>query len=191
MKTLSSCILIFVAALALIGCSQPHPNITDYPDIKNFSYQRKGDMDLVAVSYAIANKLEINLKAPLSPDDTIIVASFVDVNNLNASSTFGRIMAEQVGSRLAQKGYKVIEMKLRQNSIFVEEGKGEFLLSRDLKNISLNHNATAVVVGTYACSRDKIYISTRFVNPSNSVILSSFDYGMPASLNMQKYLTAN
>jgi TolB-like protein len=191
MKTLSSCILIFVAALALIGCSQPHPNITEYPDIKNFSYQRKGDMDLVAVSYAIANQLEINLKAPISPDDTVIVASFVDVNNLNASSTFGRIMAEQVGSRLAQKGYKVIEMKLRQNSIFVEEGKGEFLLSRDLKNISLNHNAAAVVVGTYACSRDKIYISTRFVNPSNSVILSSFDYGMPASLNMQKYLTAN
>lgn len=73
----------------------------------------------------------------------------------------------------------------------VEEGKGKFLLSRDLKNISLNHEASAVIVGTYACSRDNIYISTRIVNPEDSVILASFDYGMPADLMMQKSLMNN
>lgn len=186
MKIMSSCIFFFFVALVLTGCTQSQSR----PDINGYSYQ-KNSIDLVAVSYGIVNNLENNLKVPISPDDTIVVASFVDVNNLNTSSAFGRIMAEQVGSRLAQKGYKVIEMKLRQNSIFVEEGKGEFLLSRDIKNISLNHNASAVVVGTYAYSYDKIYVSTRFVNPSNSVILASFDYGVRVDRGTQKYLLEN
>lgn len=182
MKKLSFLILIFITALVLAGCSQPHP------PVKNYSYQKHGDINLVDVSYAIVNKLESSLSTPISSENPIIVASFVDINNLQASSTFGRIMAEQVGSRFAQKGYKVIEMKLRQNSVFVEAGSGEFLLSRDLKDISLNHDASAVVVGTYARSRDKIYVSTRIVNPENSVIIASFDYGIPAGPMMQKSL---
>jgi TolB-like protein len=185
MKKLSSYLPVLVIALVLTGCSQPQPKITSPP------YQNNGDIDLVSVSYAIVEKLENNLKTPIFPDDAIIVASFVDVNNLQKSSTFGRIMAEQVGSRLAQKGYKVIEMKLRQNSIFVEEGKGEFLLSRDLKDVSLSHNASAVVVGTYASSKNRIYVSVRIVNPSNNVILASCDDGMPASTMLQESLLRN
>ena len=119
MKKLLSYLFVFVTALALNGCSQP-----SHQAVNGFSYQRNLDISLVDVSYAIVEKLEGNLKAPISPNDTIIVASFVDVNNLTVSSPFGRIMAEQVGSRLAQKGYKVIELKLRQNSIFIEKEKG-------------------------------------------------------------------
>jgi TolB-like protein len=180
MNKLSSLILVFIAAFVLVGCAQP--------TVTKYSYQKKGDVNLVSVSYAIVDKLENNLKTPISPDNPIIVASFVDINDLKASSPFGRMIAEQVGSRFAQKGYKVIEMKLRQNSVFVEEGRGEFLLSRDLKLISLNHDASAVVVGTYACSRDKIYVSSRIVNPEDSVILSSIDYGIPAGPMLQKSL---
>ncbi|SDU64573.1 FlgO family outer membrane protein [Desulfobacula phenolica] len=168
MKKILAYLSIFLIAIALTGCGQPQPNINYHPE----------NDDLVYVSYSIVNKLENSLKAPISPDDPIIVASFVDVKNLKKSSTFGRIMAEQVGSRLAQKGYKVIEMKLRHNSVFVQEGKGEFLLSRDLKAISNNHNASAVVVGTYGRIHDRVYVSARIVNPKNSVILASFDYGI-------------
>jgi len=51
--------------------------------------------------------LENNLNASISSDEPIIVASFVDVSDLK-STPFGRIIAEQIGSRLAQKGYKII-----------------------------------------------------------------------------------
>jgi len=178
MNKLFSYILVFIIAIALMGCSQAQPK----PNFKN------AEVDLVYVSYNMVNKLENNLKAPISPEEPIIVASFVDVNNLQQSSTFGRIMAEQVGSRFAQKGYKVIEMKLRQKSIFVEKGKGEFLLSRDIKDISQDHNASAVIVGTYGSSSDKIYISLRIIDPKDSTILASYDYGIPAGRRLQKML---
>lgn len=181
MKKTLSYIFIFMIAIALIGCGQPQPNVTSY----------QWDGDLVYVSYSIVNKLENDLKAPISPDDPIIVSSFADVNNLKESSPFGRIMAEQIGSRLAQKGYKVIEMKLRQNSVFVQEGNGEFLLSRDLKEISNNHNASAVVVGTYGRTADRIYVSARIINPKNSIILASCDYGIPVKSAKQMHALMN
>lgn len=132
--------------------------------------------DIVSASYNIVNKLENNLRQPISQDAPIVVASFVDVSDLTKSSAFGRIMAEQVGSRLAQKGYKVIEVKLRQNSIFVDpENKGEFLLSRNIKDISVTHNASLVVVGTYAKGYDNVYVSARMVNPVDSTVISSCD----------------
>lgn len=180
MKNLFSFIFVLIVAIALIGCAQPKTSVN------NTSYQRNGEPNLVQVSHVIVSELENNLKAPISSDDTIIVASFVDVNNLNESSTFGRIMAEQVGSRLAQKGYKVIEMKLRQNSVFVQQEMGEFLLSRDLKDISRNHNASAVVVGTYGNSKNKVYVSVRIVDPKNSVILASSNCRIPAPHRFQK-----
>jgi FlgO protein len=75
------------------------------------------DGNLVTVGYSIADQLVDNAAQSIRPADTLIVASFVNVNNLEESSSFGRIIAEQIASRFAQRGHRVIEMKLRQNSI--------------------------------------------------------------------------
>ncbi len=137
------------------------------------------DGNLVPVSYSIADSLESNLRTPLAREDTLLVASFVNVDDLGQSSTFGRMIAEQVASRFAQKGYSIHEMKLRQDSVFIQEGKGEFLLSRDLRDISVQYNASAVVVGTYAESNDRVYVTARIVRPADSVVIASHDVGIP------------
>ncbi len=160
--------ILIIISIFSIGCSTS-PNQVFKPD-----------NNLVTASYRIVDHLEDNMIAHLTYDDLIIVASFVDVSDLKKSTPFGRIMAEQIGSRFSQKGYKVIEMKLRQHSIFVDsENNGEFLLSRNLKDISLNHNASAVVVGTYTPAYDKVYVSTRIVDPNSSIILASYDHMIP------------
>ena len=133
------------------------------------------DGNLINSSYKIADKLEEHLRNPIPSDKPLIISSFVNINNLEDTSTFGRIVAEQIGSRFAQKGYTIIEMKLRNKSIFVDKGNGEFMLSRDLRNISIKHEAFAVIVGTYAIGHNRFYISARIVNPMNNIILSSSD----------------
>lgn len=134
--------------------------------------------DLVSSGYVITDRLLSQLKVRISSSDTILVASFVDINDLSKSSLFGRMLAEHVSSRLSQRGYKVIDMRLRTGSVFMEEGKGEFILSRDLREVSKNHNAAAVVVGTYGNSIHGIYVSARIINPSDSTVISSCDYGL-------------
>jgi len=135
--------------------------------------------ELMKAAYAIADQLAYYGTYSLGPSNPIIVASFVDVNNLEESSSFGRILAELVASRFTQKGQPVIELKLRQNSIFMSEGKGEFLLSRDLREVSRTYNAAVVVVGTYTEWGDRLYVSARIVRPADNLILAAADTGIP------------
>jgi len=82
-------------------------------------------------------------------------------------------------------------MKLRQNSIFISEGQGEFMLSRDLREISRTHNASAVVVGTYADGGDRMYVSARMVRPTDSIVISATDVGISMQSNTMSIVLRN
>jgi TolB-like protein len=154
------------------------------------------DDNLVTTSYKAVDQLLNPIKNdPLRsydflPDKPIIVASFVNIDNVQESSRLGRILAEQFGSRLAQKGYQVIELKLRTNSVFIQEKSGEFMLSRELQDISMEHDAQAVIVGTYAEGSDTVYVTTKAVRAQNGVILSAYDYQLPLGPNTKSLLRA-
>jgi TolB-like protein len=157
-------------ALALIpfGCATGYDQGSHSPNIIN--------TDLVTAGYIIADKLVSNANGAINKKDTIIVATMVDINNLEESSTFGRMMSENISSRLAQRGFQVIELKFRRNSVYMEKEKGEFLLSRDLQAVSREHNASAVVVGTYGKSYKSMLVSARIVDPVKGFMVSSCDY---------------
>jgi hypothetical protein len=63
----------------------------------------------------------------------------------------------------------------------MDKGNGEFLLSRDLREISKKHNASAVIVGTYGEGYERMYVSVRIVSPTDSRVLASYDLGIPMS----------
>lgn len=125
--------------------------------------------------------------AALNADSPFVIASFVDVNQMDQSSAFGRIVSEQFASRFSQKGYYVVELKLRKD-IFIKEKQGEFMLSRKIKEISKNHNAQAIVVGTYAIGENNVYITTRMIDPPTNRIISSYDYRLPITEDIRKLL---
>jgi TolB-like protein len=142
---------------------------------------------ITAANYKAAEYLVGKLPKDMLKDSPLLVASFVNIDNLNESSTFGRMVSEQISSRFKQLGYTSIEMKLR-TTIFIKEGSGEFLLSRELSEISTKHNAGAVVVGTYAFASDRIYLTVRIVNAADSAILASYDYNIPMTRDVVKML---
>jgi len=163
-------ILILTMMLSSYGCSSSSSS-------RQTPHIVKGN--LVSMGYSVADRLISNSKQPINSEGSIVVATFVSINNLNESSTFGRIIAEQIASRFSQRGYKVKEVKFRQDTIFMQEGEGEFLLSRDLRAISEKHDASAVVVGTYGEAYNEMYVSARIINPSNGLLVSSCDFGLP------------
>ncbi|MEJ5364648.1 MAG: FlgO family outer membrane protein [Desulfosoma sp.] len=171
MRRLSVLCVVLGIAVAAAGCACQRPCGTS---VGAFGPVEAGG-NVVSAAYRIADAMAGNLRDPVGPDRTILVATFVDVNDLTKSSPFGRIFGEHVASRLAQKGYRVMELKLRQNSIFMENTKGEFLLSRDVKDVSTTHNAWAVVVGTYAASSDRAYVSARMVRAADGVVIGASD----------------
>lgn len=172
-------LLILFAISSGSGCATPKPMKT--------SYVLRGD--LVSCGYRIADQLIMNLNQEINRTDSIIVATFADVNNLEKSSTFGRIIAEQISSRLSQRGYKVSEIKFRKNSVFMQKEKGEFLLSREMRNVSKKYKASALVVGTYGEAFNAIYLSARIITPTNSLIISSCDFALQLGARSQAILS--
>lgn len=140
--------------------------------------------NILEASYTAADRLAISFrKKKRKSSGHILAASFVNINNLKESSPLGRLISEQITSRLVQHGFRILELKLRQNSIYIKEGKGEFLLSREIKAISASHDSDYVVVGTYATAAKSIYISARIVNTSDNVIVTAYNYQI--ALNSQ------
>jgi len=142
------------------------------------------DADIVSLSYKAADELMSQSSGSVDMGKAIVAASFVNINNLNDSSSFGRIAAQQLSSRFTQKGYTVAEMLLR-NNIYIKERSGEFLLSRALRNISAAHDAQAVIVGTYAVASANVYVTAKIVRISDSAVLSSHDYVLPLGPDMR------
>lgn len=140
--------------------------------------ERTQDANLVGESYAAADALLSETPWLRDQGAPIIVATFVNINSLENSSGLGRIIAEQIAARFAQEGFTVIELKLR-NDIFVKENAGEFVLSRNVKDIAQAHNATAVVAGTYAIGRRNVFVNARMIRAADSLILSAYDYKLP------------
>jgi len=96
----------------------------------------------------------------------------------HSSSNLGRIVSEQIASRLTQLGYSTREMKFR-GSFLVRKGGGEFVLSRRVQAISKKQEAQAVVTGVYAVARNDVYVTLRLIRAGDSSIISSYDYMLP------------
>ena len=107
-----------------------------------------------------------------------VVATLVNIDQLEQSSTLGRLISEQVASRMTQMGYSVLELKIR-SGVYMKRNEGELLLTREIKEVASTHNAQAVVVGTYAESATLVHVNLKIVNPATSVILAAYDYALP------------
>jgi TolB-like protein len=138
------------------------------------------DQPLVKTSYLAAEQLMAQADS-IDRDQPVLVASLSDVNDLGRSSALGRIISEQVASRIAQLGYTVPEVKLRTSMAI--NSNGEFMLSRDIHRLSAEQHAQAVVAGTYASANDEVYVSLRLIRIADGKILGGVDYALPAGFN--------
>ena len=131
---------------------------------------------LINSSYtAVDNLITKQSNVYIGPGRKVLVATIVDLNRLNSSSPFGRLVAEQLVSRLAQLGIGVNELKLR-GSLYVSEKQGELLLSREAKDILATQNADAVLVGTYSNAGPAVYVTLKLVRASDAAIISAYNY---------------
>jgi TolB-like protein len=168
----SVCLLV----LFLCGCASNGP-----------TYEAAANSKLIESSYAGADAVLAQARGTLDRDQPILAATLVNIDELTQSSSLGRLISEHLASRLAQQGMSVIETKLR-GTIFMQRTEGEMLLSRDVREIASSHNAQAVVVGTYAISRDYIYVTVKLVRSTDSHILGAHNYVLPADSNVKGLL---
>lgn len=128
-----------------------------------------------------------NSRTPLPSDTAFLVASLVNIDALEQSSTFGRTISEYITSRLVWHGFTTSEIKLRQ-ALFIKQRSGEFLLSRDVKTLGQQYNAKALIVGTYSIGEYMVYISLRLVEAENNIILATSEFEVPLGIETSRLL---
>lgn len=183
-------VAIILIALSLMACQRGERapsayNGTPLPETRSFIHKGLGSLAYRAVDHLI----NVGSKR-LDKEGTILVTSLVNVDNLQSSSTFGRLLGDQVSSRLVQLGYVVKELRLG-DILVVRKKTGELILSRDVRKISQSHSAQAVVAGTYAVGSRNVYVNVRLIAPTTERIVSAVDFVAPLDADMKILLASH
>ncbi|KKJ75654.1 hypothetical protein WH95_16970 [Kiloniella litopenaei] len=156
--------------IGLAGCSPESLNIYSEP-----VESPKTTVELLPEVYRAADTLVMTSNQVLDQNASVLVSSIVDIDALETSSTFGRTVSEQLSGRIAQLGYSVSEVKMR-DSLAVRPRQGELMLSRDLAFLAGRQNAQAVLTGTYSVSEHSVFVNLRLLRAGDGRILSATDF---------------
>ncbi len=164
-----SFLFIFLCISGLTGCSRF--NCTPLADVLG------ADVNLVSLGKNITDTLTAQAMPPLlprQPEQPVFITTPVNNDNLKKSSSFARSLQNSIAAEFVRQGFAVKEIKLRGN-VVINQGEGEFMLSRDLMELKEKQRAQAVVVGTYTLTDRVMYLSIRLVRPGDGSILSVYE----------------
>lgn len=183
-RTAVARVVIGLALASLLGaCSPRYHDMPEYWPIPNKEYDNYGPGRFKTA--LLAQQIDKYYRS--SSPGPIGVTTFVNIDDLYASSTFGRMVGEQLMSELAMKGFDVVELRHSDALQFLDTS-GEFALSRDVRAVRPNRNLAAVVVGTYVVSPERVYVNARLIEPSTSLILSAGSVEMSKTRELAKLL---
>jgi len=115
-----------------------------------------------------------------NPDRPVLYSTTVDLNDYSNTTNFGRLHAELFSAALIQHWQNdLVKMTLRQSSIPIIPQEGEFLLSRDIQDLTADYNAGAVLVSTYSVSPDKVYLNLQLINVDFNTVVAAVSYSIP------------
>ena len=159
-------VILFCFLVSFQGCNQNTIVIPKEKASTNEVYYTINDAIL-----SLSNQLSKN--HILSPKDTgtITVTSFVDLQQLNQTSTFGRVIGESLFSELFVRGFNVSDFR-GQNAITIN-AEGEFYITRNITMLQSEVSNTYIVVGTYSKIDQNIIINARMLDNKTGKIISS------------------
>ncbi|RLA81214.1 MAG: hypothetical protein DRG78_09590 [Epsilonproteobacteria bacterium] len=167
-------ILSFFIIFIITGCAlniQPKPK----KETTASHYQMEDEhisTNLNTTIIDIANQLFNTSKDKKNPP-RLILTSFVDLNKLDKTTIFGRLVSESMFNELHIRKFKVTDFR-GQDAVNVNED-GEFHISRDTEKLkdSLEH-IEYILVGTYVkFENQSLLINARILDSISGDIISS------------------
>lgn len=130
-------------------------------------------------SQMAADALHQVMMGRLSKESPVLVATMVQLDDLEKTSTLGRMVMQQVASRLSQYGYRVIESRLRMD-MSIRPREGEFMLTREVARLmQTQYAAQAVLVGSYVESPASVFCSLRLIRLDDGAVVAAYEYQLP------------
>lgn len=106
--------------------------------------------------------------------------SFVNQDNFQQSSSFGRYIAEQIFHEFNQRGFPIREYRI-QDHITPKPGQGEDYLSRGIGEVPVSGDSDLVVTGTYYSDPQAVFVNARIIRPSDGRVLRTANLVLPSN----------
>lgn len=158
-----------VLCLALMGCATGP------------SYELAAKSLFTEANHHAGDQLVSKLKTQINPTATVLVGTLSSIDRSGDSSRFGRLVSEQIATRLSNRGFNVVEMKLR-GTVEISPA-GAVVLSDNVKDLVRSYEAQMVIAGTYAVADQYVYLTLKAINPADNRILSAHNYTLPINEN--------
>ena len=181
MKKLAS-LSVLALPLVLAACSTTPKDEPNYSTISSNQF--------IASNYKAADALLLQLSGKLTADKPLIMATVVNIDALEQTTTLGRLVSEEISTRLSQGGLNMLEMKLR-NSVYMKRNQGELMLTREIGDVAQTHHAQAIVVGSYAETSDMVFINIKVIQPNTNFVLAGHDYVLAKEAIVRSMLQRN
>ncbi len=136
---------------------------------------------------ATATAAMVEATPRLADYDPLIPTTVVDVDDLNRSSTLGRLTSEIVAAELTRAGLRVREVRLR-GRLYIEEHTGELMLSRLAQRLGIDQGARSLLVGTYAVGDERLYLTLRIVRVGDGNALAATQLSLPLTNDLRAML---
>ncbi|MCA1743353.1 MAG: hypothetical protein LC631_05325 [Desulfovibrionales bacterium] len=168
-------ILIFIVVLS-VGCSSAVGPGSQKFNGKNVPPPR---VEIINANYRAGDDLLNILAARQVRGSGIILTTFVNLDNLSETSALGRIIPQQMATRLIHGGHEIIDLRLRTDTLLVRQYEGEFALSRKIEQIARDKQACWILVGTYSVVYDQIYVNAKILQVADGLTMAAADYSLP------------
>jgi len=141
--------------------------------IPSYSNQQKLDtLDDTIID--LSNKLLRSSRLKYNVEN-IAITSFVDLDQLNKTTHFGRTLGESMFDELFTRGFRVNDFRGQENLSI--NANGEYFITRDISRMRNRVSNGYVLVGTYSMMNDRILINARILdNRSGEVVASARSY---------------
>ncbi|MBQ4132588.1 MAG: hypothetical protein IJD04_02505 [Desulfovibrionaceae bacterium] len=149
---------------------QPRPQMSpSYIDAREIKLQVR----------EIAEQLLANIRQQELRGKIALPTSFVNQENFGQTSAFGRYIAEQMFHEFNQRGFQTREYRLSGQNIRMDEGIGDFYLSRSKGKVTATDRANVVLVGTYYHDGMNVFVNARLIRPSDGYVYRTAQMVMP------------
>ncbi|MGE4296760.1 MAG: FlgO family outer membrane protein [Desulfovibrionaceae bacterium] len=176
------CVTVF-AAVAM--ARQPESVVQGYDAA---SAQPSPAAGLLTANLYAADALAANMAGRMDARGLIVAATLVNLTSLDNEVPFGRVVSQQIASRLIEHGFKVVEMRMRE-SMALRPSQGEFLLSRDAAQIAQDtFSAEYALLGFYEATRDEVYVSLRLARLDTRAVIAAYEYTLANDLSVHRLL---
>ncbi len=162
-------LLILAGSLTLQACVAPPHNLGSPADQR--VHQQTANLEKTRASAIMVATGHLLNRLPLNDRGPILLTTLEDIDDVgltgpDRSSSYARMLSEEVGTALSEQGATVVDARAMTG--FSVSPDGVFVLSTSNRRIAHLRKASTILVGLYETVGDKMYLALRLMRADGS-----------------------